>query len=171
MKHYFCIKTNEGKSLYFNVTFSGRGLKGINFRSAGFGKKTYHSCIVPNFVKSLEKNLARYLKGKKVDFESIPLDFSGAAGFYRKVWKKLMKIKPGRTVTYGELALICGDAKAARAVGNAMNKNPFPILVPCHRVIAKNGSLGGYSKGLRLKKMFLALEGNRLFVDKVSGKV
>ena len=81
--------------------------------------------------------------------------------FHRKVYKALCKIPAGKTITYAELAKRAGSPGAARAVGTAMAKNPFPIVIPCHRVVAGNGKLGGYSGrgGVATKKALLALEG------------
>lgn len=78
--------------------------------------------------------------------------------FQKKVFEELIKVKAGETVTYSELAKRIGNPKAARAVGNAMNKNPFPIIIPCHRVVGSNGSLTGYALGLKRKAELLQLE-------------
>ncbi len=81
--------------------------------------------------------------------------------FHRKVYKALCKVPAGTTITYAELAKRAGSPGAARAVGQAMAKNPFPIVIPCHRVIASNGKLGGYSGrgGVAAKRALLAREG------------
>ncbi len=77
--------------------------------------------------------------------------------FEKRVLLELSKTKAGTTLTYGELAKKSGFPNAARAVGNTMNKNPYPIIVPCHRVVASNG-IGGYAKGVAMKKALLAIE-------------
>lgn len=84
--------------------------------------------------------------------------------FHRKVYRKLCKVPAGKTVTYAELARLAGSPGAARAVGQAMAKNPWPIIIPCHRVVAGNGKLGGYSGrgGPATKRALLALEGASL---------
>lgn len=81
--------------------------------------------------------------------------------FHRKVYQALCKVPPGKVVTYAELAKRAGSPGAARAVGTAMAKNPFPIIIPCHRVVAGNGKLGGYSGrgGVATKRKLLQLEG------------
>jgi len=79
--------------------------------------------------------------------------------FYRAVWEALRKVPYGSTVSYGELAALAGRPGAARAVGSAMNRNPAAILVPCHRVTASQGKLGGFACGIEWKKFLLALEG------------
>ncbi|MDR1952043.1 MAG: MGMT family protein [Elusimicrobiota bacterium] len=80
--------------------------------------------------------------------------------FYKKVWKECFKIAPGKILTYGELAKKIGNKNAARAVGMALGKNPFAPIIPCHRVIRKDGKLGGYSArgGIKLKKKMLDYE-------------
>ena len=82
----------------------------------------------------------------------------GSAVNIKKVWKQLQLIPFGKTISYQELAERVGDSKKARAVGNANGKNPIPIIVPCHRVIAKDGSLGGFGGGLPIKRYLLELE-------------
>ena len=88
-----------------------------------------------------------------------PLDLSGGTTFQRKVWNALRKIARGQTKSYGEIARAIGKPKAVRAVGGACGANPIPVLVPCHRVLAANKKLGGFSGGLNWKRKLLAREG------------
>ncbi len=88
-----------------------------------------------------------------------PLDLSDGTMFQRKVWRALQKIARGRTKSYGEIARAIGKPKAVRAVGGACGANPIPVLVPCHRVLAANGKIGGFSGGLNRKRELLAREG------------
>jgi methylated-DNA-[protein]-cysteine S-methyltransferase len=88
----------------------------------------------------------------------VKLDLEGTE-FQRKAWQAMRKIPFGETISYGEQARKVGKPKAYRAVGSANGKNPIPIIVPCHRVLASDGSLGGYSLGLPMKRRLLALEG------------
>lgn len=88
----------------------------------------------------------------------IPLDMGGTA-FQRRVWEALRRIPSGETVTYGELAAQLGDAKAGRAVGAANGANRIAVLIPCHRVVQSDGSLGGYAWGLDMKRELLRREG------------
>ena len=81
------------------------------------------------------------------------------APFQVKAWKTLTRIPYGKTISYGEQAKAMRKAKAVRAVGSANGKNPIPIIIPCHRVIASNGGLGGYSLGLKMKRQLMKLEG------------
>ncbi|WP_456432386.1 methylated-DNA--[protein]-cysteine S-methyltransferase [Thermosulfuriphilus sp.] len=104
----------------------------------------------------LFEQLRIYLSGRPVSFE-IPLDLRGSS-FQEIVWRALREIPFGATITYGQLACRIGRPRAARAVGMALAQNPVPILVPCHRVVAKGG-LGGFSGGLELKRFLLNLEG------------
>ena len=88
-----------------------------------------------------------------------PLDLSGGTEFQKRVWNALRKISTGRTKSYGEVAQAIGKPKAVRAVGGACGANPVPIFVPCHRVLAANKKLGGFSGGLDWKRSLLAREG------------
>jgi methylated-DNA-[protein]-cysteine S-methyltransferase len=101
--------------------------------------------------------LEQYFAGKPVSFEDLPLDLEGSP-FHLQVWRELRKILPGETVSYQELALRLGKPKASRAVGQACGANPLPLIVPCHRVIAANGTLGGFSSGLERKRWLLEHE-------------
>jgi methylated-DNA-[protein]-cysteine S-methyltransferase len=81
-----------------------------------------------------------------------------ATVFQKAVWKEVSRVPRGQTITYAELAERIGKPGAARAVGNALNKNPLPLIVPCHRVVPSNGETGGYAFGRTLKKLLLLLE-------------
>lgn len=88
-----------------------------------------------------------------------PLDLSQGTKFRLRVWPELLRIPRGETRSYGEIADELGKRRAARAVGGACGANPIPVLIPCHRVLAANGGLGGFSGGLEWKRRLLALEG------------
>ncbi|MEM2900771.1 MAG: methylated-DNA--[protein]-cysteine S-methyltransferase [Thermoplasmata archaeon] len=100
--------------------------------------------------------LKLYFDGKLKKFD-IPLDVKGTQ-FQKKVWNFILTIPYGEVVSYSFIAKSIGSRKAFRAVGNAVHANPVPIVIPCHRVIGKNGSLTGYSSGLKIKKRLLNLE-------------
>ena len=104
--------------------------------------------------------VARHLAGAPQDFSGVRLDLAGTAPFARRVYDALRQVPPGAVVTYGELAGAVGSPGAARAVGGVMAHNPLPLLVPCHRVVAAGGRLGGFSApgGVRTKSELLALE-------------
>jgi methylated-DNA-[protein]-cysteine S-methyltransferase len=106
-----------------------------------------------------KQEIEEYFAGRRQEFE-LPLDFSDLPPFTRRVLSVLRKTPFGATTTYGELAARVGNPRAARAVGMAMAANPLPIVIPCHRVTAANGRLGGYSGGggVRTKDWLLAFE-------------
>ena len=100
--------------------------------------------------------LEEYFAGKRKKFD-IEINFEGTP-FQHKVWQELLKIPYGKTISYADLAKAVKNPKACRAVGSANGKNPIAVIIPCHRVIASNGSLGGYAYGLEVKKHLLDLE-------------
>jgi methylated-DNA-[protein]-cysteine S-methyltransferase len=110
----------------------------------------------PPVLKETATQLAEYFDGTRTSFD-VPMELDGTP-FQREVWAELTRIPYGQTISYGELARRVGRPKGPRAVGQANGKNPIPIIVPCHRVVASNG-LGGYAGGLPLKQALLAGEG------------
>jgi len=102
------------------------------------------------------RELDEYFARKRRHFD-VKVSFQGT-DFQNKIWKKLQEIPYGKTISYAALAQSAGHPKACRAAGSANGKNPIAIIVPCHRVIASNGSLGGYAYGLKMKKALLDLE-------------
>jgi len=107
-------------------------------------------------MKEVCKQLGEYFAGKRKTFD-LPLAPQGTP-FQQTVWKKLQEIPYGQTISYSQEAKAIGHPKACRAVGSANGKNPIAIIIPCHRVIAANGSLGGYASGLDIKIQLLELE-------------
>ncbi len=104
--------------------------------------------------------LMRYLQGEPVDLSAFPVDWEQVPPAARPILQRLREsVKRGQRVSYGALARLCGKPNGARLVGWAMAVNPVPLLVPCHRVVRTDGSLGGFSGGLALKQRLLALEG------------
>lgn len=108
-------------------------------------------------LKPYRLQLKEYLAGKRTQF-SLPLDYHGTE-FQRLVWQALCDIPFGETRSYSDIARSIDKPSAVRAVGGAIGKNPLMIIVPCHRVIGKNGVLTGFRGGLEMKKKLLALEG------------
>lgn len=108
--------------------------------------------------KKIKKWLDNYFKGAKKPFPWKLIKLTTGTKFEQKVWKELWKIPYGQTVSYKKIAKRVGSPKAVRAVGQANKKNPFPIVIPCHRVIASDGSIGGYAYGVEMKKRLLTLE-------------
>ena len=109
-------------------------------------------------VEELRRQLDEYFEHKREEFD-LPLDLSAAAPFHREVLTELARVPYGETTTYGSLAAKVGRPRAARAIGLAMNRNPIPIVLPCHRVLGSSGSLTGYAGGLDKKELLLRLEG------------
>lgn len=101
--------------------------------------------------------LKEYFEGKR-DVFSVKVDLTRGTEFQRKVWNALREIPYGEIVSYKDIAERIGNPKAVRAVGGANNKNPIPIIIPCHRVIGKNGDLTGYAGGLSTKEYLLNIE-------------
>ena len=120
----------------------------------------------PGVGEAIDK-IRRYLAGDTIDFAPVALDLTGVGPFRRKVYEAARRIGWGRTTTYGELAWQAGAPGAARAVGQALGRNPVPIVVPCHRVLASGGKVGGFSAfgGAATKERLLALEGVQLGTD------
>ncbi len=115
------------------------------------------------YVKQAIKEIDEFFNGDRREF-SVPLNCYGTE-FQRKVWRNLLHTIPfGETRTYKDIAESLASPKAVRAVGGAVNKNPFAIVVPCHRVIGSNGKLVGYAGGLDKKQQLLDLEKNQTFV-------
>ncbi len=104
------------------------------------------------------RELDEYFAGRRRAFD-LAVDLRGVTPFSVTVLTELAKVPYGRTATYGELALRAGRPKAARAVGMVMNRNPIPIVLPCHRIVGASGSLVGYGGGLDRKELLLRLEG------------
>lgn len=104
--------------------------------------------------------LNRYFAGESISPEILPLDPRGTA-FQKKVWQILLTIPYGKVMTYGQIAKLITPTMSAQAVGNAVGKNPLPVIIPCHRVVGYD-SIGGFSSGLAIKKKLLAIENIRL---------
>jgi methylated-DNA-[protein]-cysteine S-methyltransferase len=109
-------------------------------------------------VDRVHRELEEYLEGRRRSFD-VDLDLRGQPDFYVRVLAELARVGYGETTTYGTLAARAGNPRAARAVGTVMNRNPVPIVLPCHRVVGANGSLTGYGGGLHRKELLLRLEG------------
>ena len=108
-------------------------------------------------LSDLEDKLCRYFDGQPVSFDE-PLDMGGATGFQKRVWEVTRRIPRGQTMTYGEIARQIGSPRAARAVGQAMARNHWPVVVPCHRVVGHGGQLTGFGGGLAMKQRMLEME-------------
>lgn len=154
------IATPDGQ---FTAWFTRRGLARLHFPGTEPAKLPAHPDGTPPLAIGPWQGLTmravnEALAGRRPK-KLPPLDWSEATGFQRDVWEELESIRPGRTRTYGEIAAALGKPKAARAVGAACGANPVPLLVPCHRVLAAGGKLGGFSGGLPWKELLLKREG------------
>lgn len=122
----------------------------------------------PAWVRRLIESAQRHLEGKPQDFTAVPLDWSTVSSFQQAVYHQTRLIKSGEIQSYGEIARLVGlTAKSARSVGVAMAKNPWPLIVPCHRVISVSGKMTGYSAGggVCTKTRLLVLEGAELISE------
>lgn len=117
-----------------------------------------HTAAGPRKAFPHRKAFERYFAGEVKALEKLKVIMRGTA-FQQHVWRELCRIPPGTTLSYAELAANIGNGKAMRAVGSANGRNPLCIVVPCHRVIAADGSLGGFSAGLDAKRWLLRHEG------------
>lgn len=117
--------------------------------------------ITPDFVENAIDLLIRHLNGHAQIFQKLPLDLSRCTEFSRKVYEETSRIQSGQLLSYGDIARKIGKTGASRAVGRALGANPIPIIVPCHRVLGKNGKLTGFSAygGCDMKLKLLSIEG------------
>ena len=125
----------------------------------------------PDHLREAVEQLEAYFAKERTDFD-LPLDFSGVqSDFQREVYDRLLEVAHGHVVSYGQIAKDLGKPDQARAVGQAVGANPIPIVVPCHRVIASDGRLTGFSGGLHAKVALLKLEGIDVDGDRPSSRV
>lgn len=146
----------------FVAGYSATGLARLNFpprqKSEEVAEHTNASPAVRAWHRLTMQAVKAVLAGKDAA-ELPPLDLSAGTDFQRAVWNAMRKIRSGQTRSYGELAGDIGQPKAVRAVGGACGANPIPLLVPCHRVLAAGGKIGGFSGGLDWKRKLLEREG------------
>ena len=158
---YTVFKTDMG---WMTIVGSERGLASTSlpYKSArealeSLGKIVENVAPSPDRFRDLTRRLIAYFDGHKVSFTD-ELDLSNATQFQRKVWQAARLIPYGETRSYGWLAEKVAKPGAGQAIGQAMSKNRLPIIIPCHRVIAGDGSLGGFTGGLDMKRRLLQLE-------------
>ncbi len=171
------IATGSGQ---FIARYSEKGLTELNFpmgrafsshcRRRGNESNSFNSEMVKDSSRRLlQTKIRRWHRATTAALTAIlagrapknlpPLDWTGKTEFQQAVWRAMLRIAPGQTKSYGEIAAVIGKPKAVRAVGGACGANPIPVLVPCHRVLAANGKIGGFSGGLDWKRKLLAREG------------
>lgn len=156
------ISTTDGD---FVARFSEKGLCGLEFPGrAGRRRNRNRAAQLPPQIRRWHalttQALKHALSGRRPKTLP-PLDLSSGTRFQQAVWRALRRIAPGRTRSYAEVAHAIGRVRAMRAVGGACGANPIPVFIPCHRVIAADGGLGGFSSGLDWKRKLLAREGIR----------
>ena len=145
------------------VAATDRGLARISFFPDGMEEtlaRTFGPRVLRSPLDEVRRELDEYFEGNRRAFD-LPLDLR-VAPFHAAVLAELARVPYGETDTYGSLAAKAGKPRAARAVGTVMNRNPIPIVLPCHRIVGANGSLTGYAGGLDVKLQLLQLEGAML---------
>jgi O-6-methylguanine DNA methyltransferase len=145
------------------LTFTPEGVSSLDFVDVAQIPQAIQGNFLPAIKAHQEKAaraLGEYFAGRPTDFSSLPLALRGTA-FQLRVWQELRQIPWGRTISYGELAARLGKPQASRAVGQAVGANPVAVIIPCHRVVAADGTLGGYGGGLHRKRWLLLHEGMR----------
>ncbi len=121
-----------------------------------FCDRPLNNLVENKFEEEVLRQIEGYFEGKLREFD-LPF-FATGTPFQLMVWEQLMKIDYGKTLSYQDIARLIGKPKAARAVGNALSANPVPIILPCHRVISSDGSMGGFGGGTGVKRYLLDLE-------------
>lgn len=162
-KIYWTLLTHKKWKLYIAATDQGLCYVGSLHQSFNelkeWAEKRFRNVVLcenNDVLQGYADELVEFMEGKRQKF-SLPMDFQGTQ-FQLDVWNALNNILYGETKTYKDIADRINNPKAVRAVGSAIGKNPLLILIPCHRVIGKNGTLTGYRGGLEMKKMLLKLE-------------
>ncbi len=163
LKKYITFNTDTG---WVGILASAKGLLGTTLpqRSAQkahqlLGDSVNQATWSPRLFDDLVERLKVYLSGHKATFPD-ELDLSGATPFQRKVWETTRLIPYAETRSYLWVAEQIKRPKAVRAVGQALGRNPLPVIIPCHRVVASDGKLGGFSGGVEMKRHLLWLEGS-----------
>jgi methylated-DNA-[protein]-cysteine S-methyltransferase len=169
--HHHLFDTAIGTS---GIAWSARGLVAVQLPESDEAttekrlvKKSHSTGAAepPTAMVALIADIRRYLAGERMDFSAVPVDLEGVDDYRRTLYEAMRAIGYGVTTTYGELAKSLGatDWEGARHVGEAMGKNPVPVVVPCHRVLAAGKKIGGFSAygGAKTKEKLLALEGVR----------
>lgn len=172
------VLASEPEKLYYDslddtpvgrlfIALSGRGIIALEY---GDNESVFVSDLIrrvggkpersPDRLKQATHQLTEYLEGRRETFD-LPVDLGGLTPFQESVLLAVARVPRGQVATYAEIARLIKRPKAARAVGQALRRNPIPIVIPCHRVLASDGGLGGYTGrgGMRTKKQLLSLEG------------
>lgn len=165
--HYTLFETAIG---ICGVVWGERGLTGVHLPDANAGRtragveRRFPGAVLAQATPAVQQaidGIVALFRGEKRDLREVVLDFDGLPEFNRRVYELARTIPPGATLTYGEVAMRLGTPGMARAVGQALGRNPWPIVVPCHRVLAADGGMGGFSApgGVSTKRRMLEIEG------------
>lgn len=164
-RRFHNIETPDG---IFRAYFSSAGLAQLHFpdqspppRGASDNYPPVEG-LLPGWIAQTAEAVRAVLDGRKIR-NPPPLDLSAGTEFRQRVWRAMSSIQPGETLSYGQLAEQIGAPRAVRAVGGACGANPIPLLIPCHRVLAKGGRIGGFSGGLHWKRLLLERESPESF--------
>jgi len=167
--YYYSFNTDIGSIM---IAFSNKGVVNLSFlpdekmKYYKYLSKFYDDIVEYKGVEtSYSKQIKLFLQGKLNKFD-VPLDLHGTE-FQMSVWKELLKIPYGEVRSYKDIAEAIGRNNAYRAVGMANNRNPIPIIIPCHRVIGNSGDLVGYGGGIDIKRKLLELEGIIVIQNKI----
>jgi methylated-DNA-[protein]-cysteine S-methyltransferase len=151
------------------IAWGGRGVIGVQLPEADAAKtrarllrrsQDLHESLPPPGVQRAIEGIVALLRGERSDLSGVVLDLEQVPAFERRVFEVARTIAPGATLSYGEIATRLGDRALARDVGQALGRNPFPLIVPCHRVLAAGGKVGGFSAngGVTTKLRLLTIE-------------
>lgn len=168
---YLVFETALG---FVGIAWSGAGLtrlclfqrdrSAIERRLERLGAAAGGQGELPNWVHALVRDIKAYAGGEEIDFSAVPVDLSGVDDFRLAIYDAARKLRFGETTTYGELARRAGHAGLPRETGQALGSNPVPLVIPCHRILAAGGKIGGFSApgGSTAKERMLVLEGVRV---------
>lgn len=161
--HYTSLAAPIGRVL---VAVGDAGLVRVSFRQSESafvaeleGQLGMRAVRSPSETAEVVEQLRAYFAGRRRRFD-VPVDLRHVTPFVRRVLNATMQVPAGNLVSYGDIARRIGQPKGSRAVGQALGRNPIPIVIPCHRVIAAGGRIGGYGGGLAIKRRLLRLEGS-----------
>lgn len=136
------------------LSSSGKGITGITFVNKRTALKKPSAPIMVQAIRELRS----YARGSLKVF-SVPVDMSGVPAFTKRVLYAARQVRYGKTASYGQIASAVGNGRACRAVGGALGRNPVPVIIPCHRIIRADGTIGGFRSGEAIKRRLLAREG------------
>lgn len=163
MKHMktFYYDTLEQADIFLYIVATEKGLSYVKRHMEAVEKLHLEASFIHDEAKiaPYKQQLLEYFSQKRRTFD-LPYDIQIGTTFQRSVWDALLTIPYGETVSYAAIGERINNPKAVRAIGNANGKNPISIIIPCHRVVQKDGKLGGYSSGLDMKQYLLQLEGD-----------